>query len=567
MGLSYGSHDTGACLIDDGKIVAAVEEERLNREKRTTAFPASSIDYCLGESGLCLSDIDHITAPQHPLLLLKKAFLAQVRMMRGMSLPAFLHDIDLAWEMLNLHGKITRSGEEDLKDTPPICFVPHHSAHAASAFLASPFSKAAVITIDGVGELETITMSVGQDRELRKLRAYEFPYSVGKFYGAVCRYLGFSGPSKEGKVMGLSAHGDPSHYASRLLDLVSFDSEDGRLAIDLSFFSFGWYPGSPSVVSEKFISEFGPPRHREGSLSQEHMDVAAGLQVALEHVVMAMLRHLNRLTGESRLCMAGGVALNSVLNGKVRENTPFSDVFIQPAANDGGLALGGALYFYNCVLNRPRIQPMTHVFFGPSYSDEEIARALYNAGLRFHRSKDIAREAASELARGRIVGWFQGRVELGPRALGSRSILADPRRAETRDRVNAKVKHRESFRPFAPVVLEEEASKYFITDHTSPFMLEVCDVRPEMIDVIPAVTHVDGTARIQTINESQNPLYYRLVKEFAELTGIAVLLNTSFNDRGEPIVCTPNDAVATFKRTGLDTLAIGPYISAKPRDP
>jgi carbamoyltransferase len=566
MGLSCGSHDTGACLIDDGRLVAAVEEERLNREKRTTDFPMNSIAYCLDECNLCLSDIDYLIAPQHPLLLFKKAFFAQARMIRQISLSAFVHDIGLTWEMLNLRRKIAGLSQKDLKDIPSIRFVTHHSAHAASAFMASPFDKAAVIAIDGVGELETVTMSLGENNKMQRLRSFEFPYSIGKFYGAVCRYLGFLGPSKEGKVMGLSAYGDPSRFGPRMRKLVYFDSENGNASIDLSFFNFGWYPGSPSMVSEKFVKEFGPTRHPEGSLDQRHKDMAAGLQVALEHVVVEMLNYLHQLSGETRLCMAGGVALNSLLNGKIRELTPFTDVFIQPAANDGGLALGSALYFYNCVLDQPRIQPMTHVYFGPGYSDEEVRQALNDANLPFHKSEDITKEVATRLAEGKIVGWFQGRVELGPRALGSRSILVDPRQAKIKDKVNVKVKHRESFRPFAPVVIEEEASRYFIIDHKSPFMLEVCNVHPEMLNVIPAVTHVDGTARIQTINETQNPLYYRLIKEFSNLTGVPVLLNTSFNDRGEPIVCTPENAIATFKRTGLDILAIGPYICTKSED-
>lgn len=563
LGLSYGSHDTGACLIGEERIVAAVEEERLNREKRTAEFPLRSIKYCLDESGTLLSEVDCLVVPQKPILLVKKAFVAQSRMIRRLSLPAFLYDLGLARELWSLPRRIDNYGLTHQRARPRICFVDHHLAHAASAFLASPFERAAVLTIDGIGELETVTMGLGLGNKITKLRSYEFPYSIGKFYGAVCRHLGFVGPAKEGKVMGLAAYGDPTRFGSRMERLASFEPENGNGYMDLSYFDFGWYPKSPSKVSEKFTREFGPVRHAEEPLTQTHMDIAAGLQLALERAAIMMLTFLHGMTKESRLCMAGGVALNSVLNGKIREQTPFKEVFVQPAANDAGLALGGALYVHNCVLDRARISPMIHTYYGPHYSEEEVRQALEERGVSYTKSSDIAKDVATILAKGMIVGWFQGRVELGPRALGARSILADPRDGRTKDRVNAEVKHRESFRPFSPVVLEEEASEYFRIDHPSPFMLEVCEVRPEALETIPAVLHVDGTARIQTINEKQNPLYYRLVKEFSQLTGVSVLLNTSFNDSGEPIVCSPADAVACFLRTGMDTLAIGSFLALK----
>ena len=558
MGLSYGSHDTGASLIKNGLLITAIEEERLNRDKRTKAFPTLSIDYCLNKGGISISDVDFIIIPQSPSLLFKKTFLAQTRRFPHISIPGFFFDVNLILDLIRIRRRF--SGLK--KNISSIRFVDHHSAHAASAFLLSQFKKAAILTVDGIGEFATVTMSLGEGNQIRRLRTYEFPFSIGKLYGSICRYLGFLGHSKEGKVMGLAAYGDPSIFGPRFQQLASFDAENGVAFIDQSYFQFTWYR-SPSIVSKKFIEEFGSARKPEELLSQRHKDIAAGLQQTLEQIVSKMLLYLYKLTGESKLCMAGGVALNSSLNGKIYELTPFTQIFIQPASSDAGLALGSALYYYNCILGKQRLTKMTHAYLGPDYSDEQVKEILDQAMVRYVKSEDIAHDVAKLLFDGKIVGWFQGRSEIGPRALGARSILADPRQEYMQDLINAKIKHRESFRPFAPVVIEEDASKYFLIDHPSPFMLEICKIRPEMIEILPAISHVDGTARLQTINETQNPLYYRLVKEFAKLTGIPVLLNTSFNDKDEPIVCDPFDAINCLKQTGLDILAIGNYIVYK----
>jgi carbamoyltransferase len=570
LGINAVYHDSAACLVEDGRVIAAAEEERFTRIKHgkrpvpfsTYELPFHAIDYCLREAGIALVDVDAIAYSYNPYLLLgRHAEDAMLTLPLEPGKYPKAEEWESVWDPLflssivnaprHLVGGVPHHLQERFRgakaDGPYRWrFVDHHVAHAASAFLASPFERAAVLTLDGRGERATTSYSVGYGNRLSTLGEVHFPHSLGILYEKITEYLGFLHSSDEYKVMALASFGRP-HYLNAFREIISPGSE-------------GQYAIGPLCLEERF----GPPRRRGEPLEQRHYDIARSLQVALEETVLDIVSWLHEATGEDHLCIAGGVALNCVLNARIRDDGPFRRIWVQPAAGDAGTALGAALWLDAQLRGGgERRYRMDHAYLGPSYSEEEIESFLRRAKLPYRRMENVAEEVADLLAQDKITGWFQHRMEFGPRALGARSILASPLHASMQARLN-EIKDREDFRPVAPVVLEEEAAQWFAGADVSPFMLFVYDVLPEKAALIPAVRHVDGTARIQTINREQHPLYYDLLRAFAARTGVPALVNTSFNTRGEPIVCSPRDAIECFWTSPLDALAIGPFLLEKP---
>jgi carbamoyltransferase len=562
LGLSAYGHDSAVALLDGARIVSFVEEERLNREKHTSAFPEQALRHVLTAGGLDLSDVDEIA------FFLKPWQLVARRTVRALGhLPRSLVQFATyrpanALKILGL-GLYLRHNSLPSRRAPRfrLRYVEHHLAHAASAFYVSPFEEAAILSVDGAGEDITTWFGHGRGTRIERLHAIRLPHSLGLVYSAVTDYLGFRPWGGEGKVMGLAPYGDPDRYYRPMREVVHW-SEDGRLAVDLRCFDYhvtGW----TRWISPAFEEIFGPRRLPESELTERHADVAAALQRVVEEATLALLRFLHRRVPSRHLCLAGGVALNSVLNGRILREGPFEHVFVQPAANDAGTALGGALALAHGRRRLPRREALDRVDLGPEFSDAACLAAARRPGLRVETPADLVERTAELLTAGKIVGWFQGRMEVGARALGHRSILADPRDPAMKDTLNHRVKHREGFRPFAPSVLAECADAYFEGAVSSPFMLFVFPVRAAQRARVPAITHVDGTARVQTVTRETNPLYYRLIEAFQRRTGVPVLLNTSFNVRGEPIVCTPDDAVRCFRGTEMDYLALGPVLVEK----
>jgi carbamoyltransferase len=570
LGINAAFHDPAACLVRDGVVLAAVEEERLNHVKHgkrpvpfsTWELPFNAIDYCLREAGIRLVDVDHVAYSFDPGLLLgrwkKNATIALPLEPSAHPVP---EEWTSAWDPLflssivnaprHLSGGAPHHLRERFAGARPNGpyrwhWVPHHLAHAASAFHASPFTQAAVLTLDGRGEKATTSYAAGAGTRLEWLGQVHLPHSLGLLYERVTEYLGFLHSSDEYKVMALASFGKP-RYLVEFRDIVRLGAK-------------GQYTIAPLRLDERF----GPARQRGGPLEQRHYDLAHSLQVVLEESTLELSRWLHQETGADNLCMAGGVALNCVMNARLRDRGPFKEIWVQPAAGDAGTALGAALWID--VRERgsdERAWVMDHAFLGPAYDDAEIEQFLRWSKTPYRRLADVAKQTADLLVQDKVIGWFQGRLEFGPRALGARSILASPIHAEMQARLND-IKDREDFRPVAPVVLEEEAANWFAGARVSPFMLFVFDVLPDKADRIPAVRHVDGTARVQTINRAQNPAYYDLLKAFQKQTGVPVLVNTSFNTRGEPIVCTPRDAVESFWTSPLDALVIGSFLIEKP---
>ncbi len=570
LGINAAFHDPAACLVKDGRVLAAAEEERFTHVKHgkrpvpfsTWELPFHAIDYCLREAGIALADVDHVAYSFDPSLLLGR-WNSEATI--TLPLEPSAHPTPEGWtnvwdplflaSIVNAPRHLASGAPHHLKerfrgvrpDGPYRWhFVNHHIAHAASAFHASPFSRAAVLTLDGRGEKATTMYLVGNGNRLEVLGEVGMPHSLGLLYERVTEYLGFLHSCDEYKVMALASFGKP-RYVGQFREIVRLGAE-------------GQYTIAPLRLEERF----GPARRRGGDLEQRHHDIAHSLQVVLEESVLQIAQWLHRATGASDLCMAGGVALNCVMNARLRDRGPFERIWVQPAAGDAGTALGAALW--TDLQERhtdERSWQMDHAFLGPAYGDREIEEFLRWSKLPYRRLNNVAEEVADILVQDRVIGWYQGRMEFGPRALGARSILASPIHAEMQAKLN-EIKDREDFRPVAPVVLEEEAANWFTGARVSPFMLFIYDVPPDKADRIPAVRHVDGTARIQTINRAQNPPYYDLLKAFQRRTGVPVLVNTSFNTRGEPIVCTPRDAVESFWTSPLDALAIGSFLLEKP---
>ncbi|HLG13416.1 MAG TPA: carbamoyltransferase [Blastocatellia bacterium] len=557
LGISCFYHDAAACLVRDGQIIAAASEERFTRKKHDPGFPSNAIRYCLGEGGITASDLDHVGFYDKPILKFERIIASYIANFPR-SYRAFMKAVPL-WLREKLWTKDLIARELDYKGE--ILFAEHHQSHAASAFLVSPFEEAAILTVDGVGEWATASLAAGSGNEIRMLRQIDYPHSLGLLYSAFTYYLGFKVNSAEYKVMGLAPYGKPRYYDRIMSELLDVRA-DGGFRLNMDYFAYDY---GLRMTNGRFEDLFeGPPREIESPLDQRHKDIAASIQTVTEEVMLRLAFSLHDQTRLDNLCMAGGVALNCVANGRILREGPFKDVFIQPAAGDAGGAIGVAKYIYHTLLDNPRGAALEHAFLGPAYSPEEIAAFLNEVGVSYRRIErdDLLRITARLIADQNVVGWFQGRMEFGPRALGNRSILADARRAENKDRVNLKIKFRESFRPFAPSVLEDRCGEYFDLDRPSPYMLLVAEVRPDK-RVIPSVTHVDGSARIQTVSRQTNPLFYDLIAEFFKQTGVPVLINTSFNVRGEPIVCSPRDAFTCFMRTDMDYLVMDHFLLDK----
>lgn len=569
LGINAAFHDSAACLVRDGRVTAAAEEERftgIKHGKRPVPFstyelPFHAIDYCLKESGITLRDVDHVAYSFDPALKLGAQYRsALVTLPMEPSLHRVQDGWESAWDPLFLSSIVNaprqlasgaphqlRARFRDVSHDGPFKwhFVSHHRAHAASAFFASPFDEAAVITLDGRGEKATTSYSQGKGMQLNDLGQVDMPHSLGLLYEKVTDYLGFLHSSDEYKVMALASYGKPAYYR-QFRDMVTVGT-DGQYAIAQS--------GLEEI--------FGPRRLKGGPVEQRHFDIAHSLQAVLEETALALVKWLHAKTGAENLCLAGGVGLNCVMNARLRDRGPFKKVWTQPAAGDAGTALGAALLVdARQRAARARGYRMDTAYLGPSFTDAEIEKFLAWSKQSYRKLNDVPRQVAEILLDDNVVGWFQGRMEFGPRALGARSILASPMHASMRDKLN-EIKDREDFRPVAPVVLLEEAGKWFDRAQESPFMLFVNDVLPGKAPLIPAVTHIDGTARIQTIRREQNPLYYDLIKTFAGRTGVPVLVNTSLNIRGKPIVCTPRDAVECFWSSPLDAMVMGSFLLQK----
>jgi carbamoyltransferase len=557
LGISCFYHDSAAALIKNGQLVAAAQEERFTRKKHDQDFPTHAIRYCLREGGLQTQDLDYIGFYDKPFIKFERILTTYIATFPK-SLPSFLKSMPV-WlkEKLWIPQKI----REELGDAGKLLFVEHHLSHAASAFFVSPFSEAAILTADGVGEWETTTMGLGSDKNLILTDSIHFPHSLGLLYSAFTYYLGFRVNSAEYKVMGLAPYGKPVFADLILRDIVSL-KDDGSFRLNMKYFAYDY---GLTMTNNHFHKLFGvPPRTPESALTQFHKDVAASIQYVTDEIMLRMTTRLHKKTGSDNLCLAGGVALNCVSNSKVLAASGFKNMFIQPAAGDAGGSVGAAFYIYNMLLNHERTFTWSHNFLGPEYSDDIIEQVIKQLGLTSEQWTDgtLLKKTAQLIADQHVVGWFQGRMEFGPRSLGARSILADPRNPENYSRVNLKIKFRESFRPFAPTVLFERLEDFFEFDRPSPYMLFVAQVRPDR-RTIPAVTHVDGSARLQTITRDDHPLYYDLIGEFEKLTGCPVVINTSFNVRGEPIVCTPLDAIKCFLRTDMDYLILGSFVLDK----
>ncbi len=582
LGISAFYHDSAAALLIDGDIIAAAQEERFTRKKHDPRFPKGAIDYCLKEGGLTIKDIDIVAFYDKPFLKFERLLMTYLGTAPAGIRSFFVQMPSWLSEKLNMRDTIRR----ELGYDGEILFSTHHLSHAASAFYPSPFEESAIITLDGVGEWATSTYGIGTGNKIKILKEIRFPHSLGLLYSAFTYFCGFKVNSGEYKLMGLAPYGEPTFVdiiKSELIDI----KEDGSFKLNLKYFD---YCAGLKMTNNRFAKLFGgPPRKPETKITQREMDLAKSVQVVTEEIVLKIARHVHKVTGIKKLSMSGGVTLNCVANGRLLREGPFDEIWIQPCASDGGNALGCALLVWHQVLGKERIphsRRQKASYLGPAFSDEEIEKFLKEENIPYEKltRDELVRKVAQLIDEGKVVGWFQGRMEFGPRALGARSILGDARKPEMQSVLNLKIKFRESFRPFAPTVLREHADEYFeLNGVESPYMLLVANVRKEHLrelseeekkakgfdklkvvrSDIPAVTHVDNSARIQTICRDDHPLYYDMIKAFYERTGCPVIINTSFNVRGEPIVCTPQEAYTCFMRTHMDYLCMGSFLLDK----
>ena len=588
LGISCYFHDAAAALIRDGELIAAAEEERFTRKKHDYEFPQHAIDFCLKVGNIKSPELDYVVFFEKPFIKFERLLLC--------SMQTFPRSLKLFREaMITWLGDklwIRHLIQKRLKvPASKILFSEHHLSHAASAFFCSPFEESAILTVDGVGEWTTATIGVGKGTDIRILKEIRFPHSLGLLYSAFTAYLGFEVNEGEYKVMGMAPFGEPK-YVDKVYKQIRL-SGDGSFELNMEYFLF--HQSSEKTYNRKFEDLFGPSRNPDSHFftaasgypsyfgekptnydelcqeNQYYADIASSIQAVTEDVLLKMANQAYQETGLKNLCMAGGVALNSVANGKILKGTPFERIYIQPSAGDGGGALGAALFAYHMVLGKPRKFIMEHAYWGEKHGNGEIDSFLKENAIPYERIENedrLIERVVDNLGAGKVIGWYQGRFEWGPRALGNRSILADPRRTDMKDIVNTKIKFREPFRPFAPSVLVEETENYFSLPeaaHHYParFMLYVVDVNEDKHDVIPAITHVDGTGRLQTVQKEINPRYYKLIDTFGQATGVPVVLNTSFNLKGEPIVNTPQEAFNSFERSGMDVLVLGDYVVEK----
>ncbi len=566
LGLNAFHGDASAALLSDGQLAVAIEEERFNRIKHWAGFPALAAKACLSE--IDPASLAHVAISRDPKAHLWRK-LGRVAVRPG-DWNRLISRARNSIKVANLADTLASSGVAR-RDEVRIHHIEHHRAHLASAFFASPFEEAAIVSIDGFGDFSSLMWGNGKSNHLDIHGAVRFPHSLGLFYTAFTQFLGFPKYGDEYKIMGLSAYGEP-RFAEQVRRVVRTERDQCRLNLD--YFThhnkgveMTWEGGEPvlgAVFSQRMVEEFGDPRAPRTEIRQKDMDLAASVQLVLEENYFALLSFVQKQTGGRALCLAGGVALNCVANGMIFERTNFRDVYVQPAAHDAGTSIGAALYVQHQELKLPRQFEMRHVYYGPEYSDSEILRDLEAAGCTYHKlsEKDLIGRTVDAIADGKIVGWFQGRMEFGPRALGNRSILADPRRKDMKDILNSRIKYREPFRPFCPSILAEKVGEYFETDYPSPFMVMAYKIKPEQRERIPAVTHGDGTGRLQTVERDVNERYWNLIHKFDEVTGVPVLLNTSFNEN-EPIVQTPAQAIDCFLRTQMDVLSIGRFLLHK----
>ena len=586
LGLSCFYHDSAACILRDGHIVAAAQEERFTRKKHDPRFPKNAIKYCLEEAGITVQDLDCVVFYDKPFLTFERLLMSYLTV-APKGLRSWLEAMPL-WLGQKLY--IPKVIQRETGYEGDVLYTEHHEAHAASAFYPSPFNEAAILTMDGVGEWATASYGFGKGKDITLLKELHFPDSLGLLYSAFTYFTGFKVNSGEYKLMGLAPYGAPRYKDVILSELVDL-KEDGSIRLNLSYFDF---LGGLRMTNSRFSKLFGgPPRKPETQITQREMDIAASIQAVAEEIVLRMANHVHKETSHDNLCLAGGVALNCVANGRILREGPFENIWIQPAAGDAGGALGAALSVWYRYLGNERPNPNGYdsqqgSYLGPSFSNEAVKTFLKSKGYPYHGLDGDKRASviAELIAEGKIVGYMAGRMEFGPRALGARSILGDPRRKDTQTVMNLKIKYRESFRPFAPSVLEEKASEYFDADRPSPYMLLVANVRKErrlpqpsregmsMLERlkvkrsdIPAITHLDYSARLQTVNQRDKPDYHEVISEFEKLTGCAIVVNTSFNVRGEPIICTPEDAYRCFMRTEMDVLVIEDSILFKKEQP
>ena len=571
LGISCYYHDSAAALIKDGEVVAASQEERFTRKKHDTSFPINSIKYCLESQNIEINQIDHVAFYEKPILKFER-ILSQCIEGFPYSYKQFIKALP-SWLTEKL--RIPKTLKKKLKYKGDVMFVEHHLSHAASAFLPSPFEKAAIVSIDGVGEWTTTAHGVGHNNSIQLHKKIDFPHSLGLLYSTITAYLGFSVNNSEYKVMGLSPYGtmdrNENRYYKKMLQIIKIN-DDGSFSLDMDFFSYHKMEKMPSIKMCKLLG--GPIRKGNDALNRRHKDIAAALQMIYEDALFNLLNYVQKETKEENLVLAGGCALNSVANGKILSKTKFKNLWIPPDPGDGGNSIGAAAYAYSSILKKGNIKQLDDPFLGPSFSNEEIKDFLDSNKINYEyisNSEELIERTAQLIYKDNVIGWFQKGMEWGPRALGGRSILSNPCNPKMQEILNSKVKHREMFRPFAPVVCDDDADKYFDIDKPLPlptdFMLMVYPIKESFRDKIPAVTHVDGSGRLQTIRRKQNELYYDLIKKFGELSGVPILINTSFNIRGEPIVCTPEDAYRCMMGTGIDKLVLGNYLITRIDNP
>jgi carbamoyltransferase len=578
LGINAYHGNASAAIVCDGRLVAAVEEERFNRVKYAAGFPALAIQYCLKTAGITLREIDHVAVPRNPYARVATKLFYALRM------PSFARErAKVLVKFTGIREALAAAFESDpAKLAAKFHRIEHHQAHLASAFFVCPFDHAALLSADGLGDFASTMWGTGSGNRMKIAHAITFPHSLGLFYSGVTQYLGFPKFGDEYKVMGLAAYGEPE-YLDAFRDIVRFDASGNgngfRLGLEyfihhyagpqMSWADSGKTPVLGKLFSEEMPRRLGPSRAPDEPLEQRHRNLASSLQARLEEVYLGMLKKLGDQTGCKAVCLAGGVAFNCVANGKIFDRTPFEQVFVQPAAGDAGLAIGAAYYVWHQKLGKPRSFVMEHSYWGPEFSHEEIRAAIDASNLanngyvveQLHEDK-LNKRAAATIMNGKILGWFQGRTEWGPRALGNRSIVADPRHPQMKEILNRRIKHREIFRPFAPSILADATCEWFERSYPSPFMTMAYLVRPSKRDQIPAPTHVDGTGRLQTVTRDTNPRYWRLIKAFEQATGVPMVLNTSFNDN-EPIVCKPQEALDCFLRTQMDALVLGDFLITK----
>lgn len=558
LGLNTWFHDTSACIVRDGELVVALEEERFSRDKHTRGFPDQAIQQCLDYAGIGFADIDHVAVsikPTHQWLT-KTLYALKAP---HKSLPFIKHELVAGFFKQQRFKSFLRSRWPEGKQ-PQVHYVQHHLSHAAGSFFVCPYEHAAIMALDGSGEWACAWLGEGRGNQVTCFNESLFPNSLGSVYEAVTEFCGFKPNYDEGKTMGLAPLGDASRFIEQARKTVSVNSE-GQIQVNLDYFSYQYW--GYRRCSELFHQTFGTPRPFNGEFETHHQDVAAAFQQVLEECALAMAAVLKQRTQAPYLVIAGGVALNSVMNGRLLREAGFDDVYIMPAAGDNGTSIGAAYTVLNQTLGEPRTAVHDNPYIGNAYEDADIETLLKQYKLAYRRSDNIASDTADLLEQGKILGWFQGRMEIGPRALGARSILANPAYPDMKAKINSEVKFREAYRPFAPSATVEAASEFFDLDVEAPFMLKVCQVREDKQALLPAITHVDGSARLQTVRKETNPLYHQLIDQLGQRTGVPVVLNTSFNIQGEPVVESPRDAIRCFYSTGLDYLAIGSFIVSK----